>query len=366
MGDRAAQLFEQQARNTPQEPVLQVDDVWQRAQNTGTEPSFRDRMRERLAGGATAPESFNTPRVSDRVIPDPVVNGKLTLRYGEADFDAKLAVNPNYQQLAIQGIPDVVKVKHFVDAKGYFFWLDGSNEMEQIRGGDGTTPYRPKRHYYSIQAKEIQMNDQTRDLEATRLKVNEALAAEGGFKGFSNFQKGQQVDFQNPGGRMVGGDAMNYFLRMSKTASNVLDVQAKSLEESVKTSDNPYFKIYLADVYTAQAMRPIMDQVRNGGQFIELNNPYTVKKLDDALSLLKAVDTDSRTGLQRVNRVPPGNAVMPLDPYRIYGDQRDPRFPEYYYGFWGGSYDQAKHREASITFIRNLIKNNAFPRIELP
>ncbi len=370
MVEQNTEQFDPRAANLLEGSVLDNSEYWVRADNQpGT--SFRDRMRDRLAGGPTQPEVItnpNRPVVTDRqVVGDPVVNGKLTLQYGEADFDRKLAANPNYQQLSIQGIPEGVKVKHFVDAKGYFFWLDGSGEMEQIRGGDGTVSQRPRRHYYSIQAKEIEMNSDKRDLEATRLKVNEAMAMEGGFKGFSNFKVGQQVDFQAPGGqRVVSGDAMNYFLRMSKTSSSVLDIQAKSLEESVRTSDNPYFKIYLADVYTAQAMKPIIDQVLNGGRYIELNNPYTIKKFDDALSLLKAVDTDSRTGLQRVNRMPPGNAVMPLDPYRIYGDTRDPRFPEYYYGFWGGSYDQAKHREVAITFIRNLAKNNAFPRIELP
>lgn len=370
MGERPIEQFDPQATNSAQNAVLDNSEYWVRTQYQTQGTSLGDRLRDRMAGAPTQPEILQNgtrPAISDRTIPDPVVNGKLTLRYGEADFDRKLAANPNYQQLSIQGIPEGVKVKHFVDAKGYFFWLDGSGEMEQIRGGDGTVSQRPRRHYYSIQAKEIEMNSEKRDLEATRLKVNEAMAAENGFRGFSSFKPNQQVDFQTPGNqRVVSGDAMNYFLRMSKTSSNVLDIQAKSLEESVRTSDNPYFKIYLADVYAAQAMRPIIDQVLNGGRYIELNNPYSMKKMDDAISLLKAVDTDSRTGLQRINRVPPGNAVMPLDPYRIYGDPRDPRFPDYYYGFWGGSYDQAKHREVALTFMRNLMKNNAFPRIELP
>jgi hypothetical protein len=377
MGRETVENIDPQAGTAPEGSLLDTLDTsqyWVRAENTGNTQNggtFRDMMRDRLAGGPTQPEIINVaqaPVVGDRAIgAESIVNGKLTLQYGEPDFDRKLEANPNYQQLAIQGIPDGVKVKHFVDAKGYFFWLEGSGEMEQIRGGDGTTSQRPRRHYYSIQAKEIQMNNETRDLEATRLKVNEALALDGGFKGFSSFKVNQQVDFQQPGNpNAVGGDAMNYFLRMSKTSSNILDIQAKSLEESVRTSDNPYFKIYLADVYTAQAMKPIIDQVVNGGRYIELNNPYSMKKMEDAISLLKSVDTDSRTGLQRVNRVPPANAVMPLDPYRIYNDPRDPRFSEYYYGFWGGSYDQAKHREVALTFMRNLMKNNAFPRIELP
>ena len=222
MADRTTEQFDLQAQALPQGNVLDNSEYWVRAASPQTGTSFHDRMRERLAGGPTQPEvqtNFNRPVGTDRTIGDPVVNGKLTLQYGEPDFDRKLAANPNYQQLSIQGLPDNVRVKHFVDAKGYFFWLDGSGETEQIRGGDGTVSQRPRRHYYSIQAKEIQMNNQTRDLEATRLKVNEAMAAEGGFKGFSSFKPGQQVDFQAPGGqKVVSGDAMNYFLRMSKTS----------------------------------------------------------------------------------------------------------------------------------------------------
>ncbi len=119
-------------------------------------------------------------------IGDPVVNGKLSLQYGEPDFDRKLAANPNYQQLNIQGIPEGVKVKHFVDAKGYFFWLDGSGEMEQIRGGDGTNFTAPtKTLLFDSSQRNPDEHHSADDLEATRLKVNEALAAEGGFKGFS-------------------------------------------------------------------------------------------------------------------------------------------------------------------------------------
>jgi hypothetical protein len=60
---------------------------------------------------------------------------------------------------------------------------------------------------------------------------------------------------------------------------------------------------------------------------------------------------------------PPGNVVMPLDPYEIYSN---PRNSGYYYGFWGGSLDQARHREVGLTMLRNLISSGALPKIELP
>jgi len=135
MGERPVEKFDPQAKPLAESSVLDNSEYWVRAQYQDPNSSFRDRIKERLSGGQTQPEILQNgtrPVVSDRTIPDPVVNGKLTLRYGEADFDRKLAVNPNYQQLSIQGIPEGVKVKHFVDAKGYFFWLDGSGEMEQI------------------------------------------------------------------------------------------------------------------------------------------------------------------------------------------------------------------------------------------
>lgn len=273
----------------------------------------------------------------DATVQNNVRNGTLELKYGDPNMDKILSQARNYQTIHID-TPPGVQLKHWVDQNGHFFWLQGGNDNNA-------------KHYYPAFSKAITVNGQTFDLEAQRLKVDEAYAASQGV--------GQGPVFQSFTGRT---DAMTYFSRMSNLSGQALGTLEKSLTESVKTSNNPYFKIYLADVYTAEAMQPIIQQVLRGGT-ADLNNPDTLRRLDSAIQLLQAAQSDSRSGLSRVNMNPPGNVVMPLDPYEIYSNPRDSR---YYYGFWGGSLDQARHREVGLTLLRNLISSGALPKIELP
>lgn len=383
----------------PLDPGVTPDsdsESWERAQSAGQGESLRERLRRRVGGGGTTTPEVTQPGEpprtgTDRLTEDPVVNGAVTVKYGDPLFDAKLTANPNYTYLNITDIPAGVKLKHSMDQNGYFFWYakeevgpDGKKtsvpiEMVRVQQRDGTFTNEPKHHYYSIKAKEIYMNGEKRDLELTRLLVNEAMAGDGRdkFRGFSSFSRNQQVDMRLPGAPAGRTDAITYFIRMSQLGGNILEMQQKSLENAVRTSENPYFKIYLADIYIAQAMKPIIDQVRNGSNYIDLNNPETLKKLEDAISLCQAAQGDSRTGLAKINRPTPGNMPMPLDPRAIYMPPDDPYFNDYYrrygrdgtgpwYYFWGGSYDQAAHRQVALTFIRDLIKSNALPRLELP
>ena len=276
-------------------------------------------------------------RPYDATVQNSVHNGTLELKYGDPNMDKLLAQATNYQAIHID-TPQGVQLKHWVDQNGHFFWLQNGN--------DGNV-----KHYYPAFAKAINVNGQNFDLEAQRLKVDEAFAASQG--------GGQGAGFQSFTGRT---DAMTYFSRMSGLSSQALGTLENSLAKSVQTSNNPYFKIYLADVYTAEAMQPIVQQVLQNGT-ANLNNPDTLKKLDQAIQLLQGAQTDSRSGLSRVNMNPPGNVVMPLDPYEIYSN---PNSTGYYYGFWGGSLDQARHREVGLTVLRNLISSGALPKIELP
>ncbi|HEY9787459.1 MAG TPA: hypothetical protein V6D17_18870 [Candidatus Obscuribacterales bacterium] len=391
---------------------IDTSDYWVRAENQAGQQSAPETLRENLfrkygrpTGDtyerAGAPQQTDVPRrpdqpvqrpeASDRSIPDPVVDGALNLKFGEANFDKKLAANPNYIYLNITDIPPGVKLQHSLDENGYFFWYakeeagpDGKPvrkpiELIGVLGKDGQIEQVPKRHYYSINAKEISMNGDRRDLEATRLLVNESLVGDqrDKFNGFSSFKKNNEVNFRLPGAPTGRTDALTYFARMSMLGTKALEIQQKSLEANVRTSQNPYFKIYLADIYVTQAMQPIIAQVMNGSRVIDLNNKYTMQKLEDALSLLQAAQGDARDGLGKINRPTQGNWPRDLDPYSIYRSPDDPYFEPYYrrygydksgpmYYFWGGSYDQAAHRQVAITFLRDLIKNNALPRIELP
>lgn len=256
---------------------------------------------------------------------------KLVLSYNDPEFDKKLWATKNFDTIKITDMPKDVTIRNWVDGNGYFFYFQN--------GADGS-----KRHYLPPNAKAIEVDGATQNLTLERMKVNDAYAKQHG--GFQSMGRGDNV--------------LNYLGRMSRYGADALAVQEKSLTESAANSTNPYFKIYLADIHVAKAMKPIIDQMlRTGGA--NPNNPETLAELNKAIDLLQQVGRDSRTGLAKVNRFPPQNAVMPLDPYDVYKNH-----PDGYYMFWGGSYDQARHREVQITILRDLIKSNALPKFELP
>lgn len=276
----------------------------------------------------------NTARqatLTDAQLTAAVHNGTLELKYGDPALDEYLA-RAKYQTIDIQ-VPQGVQSKHWVDPTGNFFWFQGGND-------------NGARHYYPATAKAMTVNGQTIDLEAQRLKVDEAYASTNG--GFQSFTKTT--------------DAPTYFAKMSGLSAQAMQTLENSLTASVQTSSNPYFKIYLADVYTAEAMQPIVQQVMKGGA-ASANNPQTLQKLDQAIALTQMAQTDSRSGLAKTNQNPPGNIVMPLDPYEVYSN---PNSPNSYYGFWGGSLEQARAREVALTTLRNLISSNALPTMQLP
>ena len=288
-------------------------------------------------GRDTPPPPTGRPAApTDRPLGPVVRDGVLQMSYRDAqsgDFDRQMAAARGFNTVNIRDLPPGVSIAHWIDDRGYFFWFVGGNDNNQ-------------RHYYPANTRSIAVGNAVQDLTLERMRVHDAFSAQHG--GFRSMERGS-----NP---------ISYLANMSRYGQDALDIQARALEESARTSPNPYFKIYLADIYVAQAMKPIVDQMLRTGQ-ANPNNPQTLDRLNRALELLQTVQRNSRTQLSdpRVNRFPPANTVMPMDPYSVYehGAGR-------YFDFWGGSLDQARHREVAITTLRDLIKHNALPRFELP
>ncbi|MGH9553128.1 MAG: hypothetical protein ACRD3W_27360 [Terriglobales bacterium] len=309
--------------------------------NNGQQPTLFDRLRNRWGtdlgtgtSGTTQPTITDTTHQTDA--PAPSSNAVLQWRFGDANMDKYLWTTP-YSQIRIDTPPNV-QVKNWADQNGYFFWFQRT---------DNGAAYDGIKHYYPPSAKSICINGQYYDLEAQRLKVNEnvAAAANGGQPYFANLNQNMS---RNP------MSVVQYAAGMSHLSGGALATMEGALEQSVKNSQNPYFKIYLSDVYVAQAMQPIMQQVLQTGH-VDLANPQTLQRIDMAINLLNSAVADSRGGLARINQNVPGNVALPLDPYEIYMNNGY----NSYYGFWGGSYDQAMFRAASLTTLRNLITNGA-------
>ncbi len=268
----------------------------------------------------TIKESINTAQNLTLNLDNPLINNLST--------DC-----PNLTELTINNLPAKVHLRFWADSNGYFFWLQNSANENN-------------RYYFPSSLKTINVNGQSLNVEAQKINVNEGMMRAAG--GFGDFTKATS--------------AINYFTRMSRLSDNVLAIEQKTLFDSAQTSDNPYFKIYLSDVDVALALKPIINEVLTTGS-ANLKNPQTLQYLNSAISLLQKAETESIGSLKPYGELPPQNTNLPLDPYGIYnGIAGSP----YYYGFWGGSLNQARCREVALTFLRNLIQVNALPPIELP
>jgi hypothetical protein len=277
-----------------------------------------------------------------------IVNRALVLSMSDVDFDKKLTFAGNnkgqeFDKLKITDVPPGVKVNYWQDPKGLFVWFEG--------GPDGN-----KRHHLPGNLNTIELPQQSKTVEAIRLDVNRNYAAQT-FSGLQTFDSRFNPSYDG------GASSLQYFSKMATLGDSALLKQETVLREAAKTSDNPYYKIYLADVLTASAIKPVINDFLRTGT-ADLNNPVTLRKLDEAISVLDAAYRDSNGKLKEVNHYPRANAYSPMMPGAPYWNAN--RYPGEYYGFWAGSYDQAMARQASLKMIRDHIKQNSFPRFELP
>lgn len=272
--------------------------------------------------------------------------GTLRFDLGDKNIDAALA-RPDYRRIEVR-TPPGIQLSHGVDQTGYYFTFDKANG----ESADG------KRHYYPQNAKEMCENNKTYNLDAQRLRSNEVSAN-------SSSNQAHYFDNMNHGTPPNAFQVVKFADRLSNISKAVLVTQEKSLQDSIRAQDadpnsikNPYFKIYLADVYTAQAMQPLVEQFKATGR-INFDNPQTVQRVDMAIRVLNTALQDSRDGLQSTGMKNPTNVVTPMSPYDYYYD-RDRRVA---YGFWGGSSDQAQQRLIALNTFRNLLTTKSLPSV---
>ncbi len=337
-----------------------ADDIMRRTRD-GQQP--QPQMRQEEVPAVAPVDRTRVQQPTEKLPPlDPndlkVVDGLLEIRYDNKNFDRIMREAQGYDTIRITGVPKDVEVRHWVDGGGNFFWFRN--------GQDGAA-----HHYFPPTLKGLEVNGAYQDVGKERLLVADAFASKYTY-GFGSWEKQTSP--------------ITYFMKMSQNADGAMAVLEKSLTDAVQSSNNPYYKIYLADVYTAQAMLAIpavnvilknagdlrnpqaianlnseLSRLQTGGS-IDTNNPVTLKKLNDAIKLVQQAQSDSKESLTPINQFPPTNVYTPMDPYRIYDD---PNSNPYFYGFWGGSLDQARHRQVALTFMRDLVASGAL-KFELP
>lgn len=258
--------------------------------------------------------------------------GKQVIAWNDPQLDAKL--KEGFARVEITGMPKGATLHHWVDEKGYFFFfkVDGKNGQP---------------HHYTPNLRTLEVEGQTQDVEKHKILVAESYMAKkmgiyvGINDGFASIEKRD--------------DVIGYMARMSNLGLDYLNVQEKILRENANNSTNPYFRIFLADVMVAKAVQPIIKQALAGGT-IRLDNPDTIKQIDEAIKELKAAQNASNKGLEPGNKWPPRNVPMPMRPFQY----DDP------YVFFGGSLYQSQRREVALVWLKGLLQAGALPAIELP
>lgn len=274
--------------------------------------------------------------------PTPANRGVLEVTYGEPDFDAKVGQN-NYTKLVIKGLPKELSPAPWVDetGKGFFFWLKNQKNPDASDRN---------RHYFPSNMKEIEVAQFQGNIykpiminaDEMRIAASQAYMRSQNELGYGSYR--------------ANTDAYTYAANMSKVAGQALDYQEKLMREAGKNApNNPYFHIYLADVLTAQAVQPVIQDIA-AGKTAYFDNPYTRAKVEEAIKEVQAARMITR---QYGDIMKPPAYEMPLSPFSLNPYSYN---PDYY---WSGAAYQAATREMQLGLLQQAIIFGRLP-IELP
>lgn len=279
---------------------------------------------------------------TDKVLRE-AVDGVLTVDFGEKDFD-KIIAQKNYHTLRIKGLPKDVEPRSWMDDKGIYFWFK--------KVPNGASPDDKAPHYFPSNCQKIlidiwdgkQYKPYEKLADELRVSAVQAYLQEQNKVGFASY-----TNATNP---------LKYVERMAQISAKALELEEKLLREAAAGSPhNPYFRIYLADVLTAQAAKPIAEAIAQGKP-VKWDNPETLKKIDEALVLLQ----EARTITKRFGDIRVVNEQMqpPLSPFGLNRYSYNPDF------YWSGAAFQAYRRETGLSWMKGLIKTGVLNNFELP
>jgi hypothetical protein len=285
-------------------------------------------------------------------------NGTLKIKLGDSNIGNAVAQS-NFSTLQLD-TPPGVEVREWIDKGGFYFWFRDTNSGKSADG---------EKYYVGQNVKGFCINNENYNAEALRLKTAENVAnldrevmlkhdQDAGVFNITAKLAASKPAFEN----IERKDATNpnwvvkYADRMAALSGGTTAAEQKVLEDSVANSQNPYMRIYLSDIYYAQAMKPIFDQYKAYGRYDVSQG--TLQRIDRAIDTLKTVTDDSQQALRQINKAPAADHMTPLDPYEIFLNPQSG-----YYGFWAGSYDQANQRMSALRLTRTLITTGSIGSI---
>jgi hypothetical protein len=280
-----------------------------------------------------------------------VEKGLLKLSVGDKNFDEALSWT-TYKTIDLKAPPNMT-LSHSVDANGYFFELRDRGTGAAVDG---------RRHYYPANAAGVCLNDGgITNLERQRLSSNEA-AANQSIKNEIALHPAQAALYppDMPYFHNIDADTAKTSMTVNQFAAQLSDVSAFALAVQEKTlresagayPENPYFKLYLADAYTGEALRPITEQIRAGVPVV-MDKTLTLQALDKAIDVLNTVESQSLVGA-----TPQGNVTEKLHPYEVFDHQTEANRNLFY----TGAYDQGKRRLDTLKQLEIMVRSGSLPR----
>jgi hypothetical protein len=296
-----------------------IDPSTQVNQNQFEAPGNARQADRKVEQGQIPPEQANDKHVT------------IALSYGEKDFDKKLAAS-KADTLVITDIPKDMPypwISPWVDKKGYFFWYPNGNDNRT-------------HHYLPSTLKTIEVNGTKYPVDEMRIQASQQYMREQNKTGFIN-RDNQTHPYQ-------------YAEGIANIAGDALALQKKLLQEGEKNSpDNPYFPIYLSDILVGEAIKPVLDNIKNG-KTADFNNPETIAKIDEAINELKKAQ---QLCVKNGHRFPNMDMQPALHPFSLNPYSYNPDL------YWGGALYQAYQREVGLQVMKGWIKSGAL-KVELP
>lgn len=390
----------------PQGTKVQAQENAALAQTQGNDVLTQAQSNDALAQVPTPDVLAQAPAGYDRALAQaeatsPVVNDKLEIGYNDPNFDHYLS-RSDYKTLKINGLPEGVKLKEWVDDKGYFFWFENGSDNKAKH-------YMPNNlEKIEIQAtvdkRGLQEKPQVRSAVDLRVSANEGYLAKTAKANIDKMPEGTAAEKavkdnakkwaeQNTGfrSRQNGSHPLNALNRAVSLASGMqsLDTLEPLVREAADANPhNPYLRLQLADIYLGQSLKPVVDKLSPLPTFAEVLTMAQNGKLDSNESQkLEEIIREAAQGLDNPQtlakiKAAENEAKKATECARTYGDIRLPSLyinsPLHPYGlangnpsaYWMGAADQAYLAQAQYALLHKAVTSGALKfflkNVELP
>jgi hypothetical protein len=296
---------------------------------------------------ATKPQARSEQITAIRPASPPQFQGAPVF-FGAADFDESLK-NCRRDAISLMTVPADVTVKYWADSDTGFFLYFSNDE-------------RP--HAVSDNVHKLSVNGQPPiDLDQKRLKVSQMLMIgelqkiqDGSAPGVPMPDNLKEFGFASLGHDGSEANMLAYVARLTRIERADLLFQ-KHLLQPLMLVDNPYGRLQMADIDSALAIKPIIDQLFAGTE-VAVDKAIVFNELNRAIALYQEGNDTALRSLTLLQTFTPSNTTMPLAPF-----DTNPRGPSgYSFNFWGGAADQIKARIDGLRLVSNLIARQGLPK----